>query len=734
MKNILQQQFGFVDRESACLWIIYHYYNKGLDPGFFKRKMDFAVSSVSLYSLGRKAEDIGFRAKCVELGYSDLLYTGAVSCILQWDADQVVVLLPCAGRKRRGRFKVIDPSGKVTAYGKEELMRHWTGLQVPGTGATGKILLLEPSAEMWSGDRKNKGKLSWRTILRLFHGSRRLLLQIVFALLIASFVQLIFPFIMQAIVDIGINGRDLHYISVLLIAQFVLIFSRVTADLMRGRLLLHISTRINLAILSDFWIKLMHLPLDYFENRHTGELFQRITDNKQIQTFVTGPALNTFFSMLNFIVFSIVLMMYKADLFLAFISGITLYFLWMWFFLKFRRRINNQVFQASARENNITLQLVQGMSEIRLQNIEQSKRWEWEKMQVRIFRLNFKSLTYVQLQQAGAIFINQGKDMILTFMVARYLIGDQLTFGALLAVQYIIGQLSGPVEQFIGFVQTAQDAKISMERLNEVHSLENEEKNEKEYIRQMPPYRTLFLNHVSFSYPGENPRPALHDIQLEIPQGKITALVGESGCGKTTLLKLLLKFYNGYEGSIRVGNLDFRDLSPSYWRSKCGAVLQDSYIFQDTIRKNIATGDEPAEEDKILDACRIANILPFIESLPDGLDTELDLNGSGISQGQKQRLLIARAIYKDPDYVLFDESTNSLDEINEKIIVKNLGEFFKNRTVVLVAHRMSTVVDAHNIVVLHQGRVIEQGTHEELTRKKGRYFKLVRTQLEMGVE
>jgi ATP-binding cassette subfamily B protein len=512
----------------------------------------------------------------------------------------------------------------------------------------------------------------------------------------------------------------------------MLVFSRTVVDFIRSRVLLRISINLNLSILSDFWIKLTRLPLSYFDVHHTGDTLQRIADNKQIQTFLTGSALNTLFSFLTFGIYGIVLASYSPTLFLAFAIGSILYFLWVRFFLKVRRKINYQVFGYSARENNATLQLVQGMQEIRLNNAEKRKRWEWEDIQVGIFKLNFKNLTYSQVQQTGATLINQGKDVVITFLVAGMVIDGKLTLGAMLAIQYIIGQLSNPVEQFVSFVQNAQDARISMERLNEVHQMKDEEPADTSFIRQLPENRTIRFSNLSFTYPGAGNPPVLNNIDLEIPGGKVTAIVGASGSGKTTLLKLLLKFYDHYEGEISIGETNFRYLGPSWWRKQCGSVLQDGYIFNDSIARNIAMDEEIPDHNKLIDCCRTANILSYIESLPNGFNSLLGADGTGLSQGQKQRLLIARAIYKEPEYLFFDEATNALDANNEKTIVENLSGFFMDRTVVIVAHRLSTVKNADKIIVLDKGGIVEYGTHQNLSQQKGRYYELVKNQLELG--
>jgi ATP-binding cassette subfamily B protein len=555
------------------------------------------------------------------------------------------------------------------------------------------------------------------------------------ALLIASLLQLIFPFLTQSIVDTGINTQNLQFITIVLVAQLMLVFSQTFVDFIRSRLLLNISIVLNFSLLSDFWIKLTRLPISYFDSYHTGDTLQRINDTKKIESFLTGSALNTFFSLFSFLIFSVVLMLYNVQLFFVFAIGSILYFLWIRLFMRYRRKLNYQSFHLSAKENNATLQLVQGMQEIKLHGAEQLKRWEWENLQASIFKLSFKNLTYSQVQQSGALLINQGKNIVITFLVANLVVQGQLTLGAMLAVQYIIGQLNSPIEQFIGFMQTAQDAKISMERINEIHQLEDEEPlnvEELQSIKVLPENKTIDLENFSFTYAGAGNEPVLRNINLQIPEGKTTAIVGVSGSGKTTLLKLLLRFYDSYEGEIKIGDSNLKYISPSFWRKQCGAVLQDGYIFNDTIAKNIAVGEQQIDYERLLHACKTANILSFIESLPNSFNTKLGTDGVGISQGQKQRLLIARAVYKDPQYLFFDEATNALDANNEKAIVENLQEFFMNKTVVVVAHRLSTVKHADKIVVLHEGQIVEEGTHKELSLLKGKYFELVKNQLELG--
>jgi ATP-binding cassette subfamily B protein len=558
------------------------------------------------------------------------------------------------------------------------------------------------------------------------------ILQLGVGLLIGSLLQLIFPYLTQSIVDTGINTHNLHFIQIILIAQFALFFGQTFVEFIRSRILLFVSTHINLSILSDFWTKLMKLPLSFFDSKQAGDIFQRINDHRRIESFITGTALQTLFSIFNLLVFSVVLLTYNALVFAIFLSGSVLYLFWIRIFLRFRRTIDYKRFAVAAKENSATIQLVQGMHEIKLNNAEHLKRWEWEGLQAALFKLNFRSLSLNQYQQAGAFFINQGKNIFITYLVAKSVLDGQLTLGAMLAIQFIIGQLNGPVEQLISFSQQAQDAKISLERLNEIHQLEDEERREQSYTNTISENQSIILNDLRFTYPGAGNLPVLSDINVEFPSGKITAIVGMSGSGKTTLLKLIQRFYENYQGEIRIGANNLKYLSPRHWRSLSGSVMQDGFIFSDSIEKNIAVADEVPDYKRLIHACNVANILKFVESLPLGFNTKIGAEGNGISTGQKQRILIARAVYKNPTFILFDEATNALDANNEKAIMENLQEFFYGRTVLIVAHRLSTVKTADKILVLENGRIIEQGGHKELVEQKGKYYELVKNQLELG--
>lgn len=728
------KQQDAMDCGPTCMRMVAKFYGKTIAVQKIRQTTQISKEGVSLLGIADAAEKVGFRTRQVKISFSELIQDAPLPAILHWGQNHFVVLAPT---KNKNKILVADPGKALVTYTTKEFLQHWAST-VNGNEDIGIALLLEPTPHFYAStdfkddEKDKKNELGWGYLLQYFFQQKKYIVQLIIGLLVGSLLQLIFPFLTQSIVDTGIQTHNLQFIYIILIAQFALFFGRTTVEFIRSRILLFISTKVNLSILSDFWIKLMKLPLSYFDTKLAGYIIQRLGDHRRIESFLTGSALSTFFSLFNLIVFSFVLLQYNVVVFFIFLGGSIIYFFWIKIFLQFRRNLDYKRFAIASKENTATMQLIYGMQEIKLNNAEHLRRWEWESLQAALFKLSFKNLSLSQLQQAGAFFINEGKNIFITFFVAKSVIDGQLTLGAMLAVQYIIGQLNSPVEQLIGFVQQAQDAKISLERLNEIHTLEEEEPEHKQFIKQLPHYKTIFLQHLYFTYTGAGNEAVLKNISLDIPEGKITAIVGMSGSGKTTLLKLLLKFYDNYSGEIYVGESNLKNISPKYWRSKCGSVMQDGYIFNDTIANNIAVSDANPDYTKLLHACKVANILPFIESLPLGFNTKIGAEGNGISQGQKQRLLIARAVYKNPEYLFFDEATNSLDANNEKIILENLQAFFKNRTVIVVAHRLSTVKNVDNIIVLHNGSITEQGTHESLTNKRGQYYELVRNQLELG--
>ena len=723
------KQANRMDCGPACLRMVAKYYGRFYNAGSIRLAAGFNKEGVSLLGLAEAARNIGLKTRSVQLSYEELVKEAELPCILHWDQNHYVVLCPFS-RWNGKKLRIADPSKGMLTLTEKDFRQHWVS-SGSETAETGTALLLEPTPAFYNSKGEKENKANWGMFIQYLKKSKWQIVQVCFALLITSALQLIFPFLTKSVVDVGINGKDLSYITLILIAQLMLVFSRNFIDFIRSRLLLHISSIINLSILSDFWYKLTRLPVSYFNRHHTGDIMQRISDHRQIQEFLTGTAINAVFSLVTFFVFAFVLASYNMIFFMIFAAGTIFYYGWVHLFLRIRRSINYQTFDLSAKESNATIQMVHGMQEIKLHNAEQAKRWEWEEIQAKIFKLNFRNLTYTQLQQTGALLINQGKDVLITCMVARLVVKGELSLGTMLAIQYIIGQLGGPVEQFVSFIQHGQDAKISMERLNEVHQMKDEEVAGKSYVTNMQ-YDDINIENLSFTYTGAGNSPVIKNLNLIVPKGKVTAIVGLSGSGKTTLIKILLKFFEEYDGVIKIGQNNFQDIRPSDWRRQCSAVLQNGYIFNDSIARNIAIGDAEVDYAELKQSCQTANILSFIESLPNGFNTRLGVDGTDMSEGQKQRLLIARAVYKNPEFLFFDEATNSLDAKNEKVIVENLKAFFTGRTVVVVAHRLSTVKDADKIIMLEDGQIAEEGSHQYLSALKGKYYELVKNQLELG--
>jgi ATP-binding cassette subfamily B protein len=714
------------------------HYGRTVNREALRQQAQISKEGVSMLGIAEAAEKIGFSTRGVTLTYGELIKEAKLPAILHWSQNHFIVIITV----NRREVRIADPGWGIITYSKEEFCRQWISTKDETTGeGLGVALLLEPMpafyeqsdiSESTLRQSQDEKKLGWGRLFSYLTLHKKYIAQVFMAMGIASLLQLVFPFLTQSIVDTGISTGDLPFIYLVLIAQLVLFFSRMIVEFIRSRLLLFISTHINASILSDFWIKLMKLPISFFDTKMTGDIIQRLGDHKRIESFLTGSTLSVLFSLVNLVLFSVILLLYNKTIFFIFATGSILYFFWIKLFLKFRRQMDFKRFAIASKENTATMQLIYGMQEIKLNSAEQSRRWEWENLQAQLFKLGFKGLSLSQYQQAGVFFINEGKNILITFFVAKAVLEGQLTLGAMMAIQYIIGQLNSPVEQLIGFTQAAQDAKISLERLNEIHQLEEEEPAEKAFITRLPDDKGIKMESLSYTYPGAGNEPVLKNINLHIPEGKVTAIVGMSGSGKTTLLKLLLRFYENYSGEIRVGEASLKYISPRYWRKQCGSVMQDGYIFNDSIAKNVAVSDEMPDYQKLIHACKVANILSFVEGLPLGFNTKIGAEGNGISAGQKQRILIARAVYKNPEYIFFDEATNALDANNEKVIMENMGDFFHNKTVVVVAHRLSTVKNADNIIVLNNGEIAEQGTHNELTARKGEYFQLVKNQLELG--
>lgn len=716
------KQLDGMDCGPTCLRMVAKHYGRNFNLRTLSKLCGFNREGISLLGLSEAAEKIGLRTMGVKLNLPELK-KAQLPCILHWRQNHFIVLY----KIRNGKFFIADPASGLMMLKEKDFERGWLS-----DNETGIALLLNPTPEFHEQNDEGPGVIKWSFIFRYFLRYRKLIIQLVLGLAIGSLMQLIVPFLTQSIVDTGINTRNLNFIYIILIAQGMLIIGRVSIEFIRSWILLHISTRVNISILTDFLIKLMKLPMSFFDTKMTGDIMQRMNDQSKIESFLTGSTLTTIFSIFNLLVFSVVLVYYNLLIFLVFAISSTLYAVWITVFLKQRRTLNYKSFEISSKNQSSIVQLVNGMQEIKLNNCEQQKRWEWEHLQARLFKFNIKNLALTQYQQGGSTFINEGTNLLITFLSAKAVIDGSLTLGAMMAIQYIIGQLNGPVQQFLGFIQGYQDAKISLERLNEIHQMDDEEPINKHVSHILPGNKSIEIKGLTFRYPGAGNEPVLKDIDLQIPEGKTTAIVGMSGSGKTTVLKLLLRFYESEVGEIKVGGQALDKFSYKTWRSQCGVVMQDGFIFSESIERNIAVGDEQPDRSKLLNAIRVANIQDLIDALPLGLNTKIGAEGNGVSQGQRQRILIARAVYKDPHYIFFDEATNALDANNERVIMDNLNHFFTNRTVVIVAHRLSTVSNADNIIVLENGRIIEQGSHYELTALKGEYYSLVKNQLELG--
>ena len=632
---------------------------------------------------------------------------------------------------RRGKVYVADPGTGLLQYSEKEFLSGWISRKGDDASDEGIALLLEPQPEFYAAEGEKPDKAKFSFVLQYLKPYRKLIVQLFLGMLMGTLLQLIFPFFTQSIVDYGIGNSNLGFVTLILVAQLTLYAAQTAVEFIRSWILLHISTRINISIISDFLIKLMKLPIGFFDTKMIGDLMQRIGDHRRIESFLTSSTLNTLFSFVTLIVFACVLAFYSLKLLVVFLIGSVLYVLWVLVFLKYRRELDYKRFsQASAEQSNL-IQMITGMQEIKLNNCERQKRWEWENIQAKLFKVSIKGLSLSQWQQSGAFFINETKNILISFLSARAVIEGDMSLGMMMAVQTIIGQMNSPIGQMISFIQSAQDAKISLERLGEIHNKEDETQDADNRITIFPEDKSLEVQNLTFHY-DPLADAVLDDLILTIPEGKVTAIVGMSGSGKTTLVKLLLGFYPPTKGSIRVGGVNLKNVDPKSWRARCGTVMQDGFIFSDSIAKNIAIGEDHIDEQRLLHAAKVANIQEMIESLPLGYNTKIGQEGTGISQGQRQRILIARAVYKDPDYIFLDEATNALDANNERVIMDNLQEFFKGRTVVVVAHRLSTVKNADQIVVINRGRITEVGTHEELTGRRGEYYELVKNQLELG--
>ncbi len=744
-----------MDCGPTCVRMIAKHYGRSISISDLRSKSFITREGVSLLGISEAAEAVGLRTLGVKINFEKLKKEAPLPFVAHWNQNHFVVV----HKIKKDKVYVADPAAGLVTLSRKDFERSWLSIKKADSISSengianpsheelnknddhqemGVALLIEPTASFYEMDHDETShhKMGMSYLFSYLLSHRKLIFQLFIGLLLGSLIQLIFPFLTQSVVDVGINTHNLNFIYIVLIGQLMLTFSNATVEFIRGWILVHLSTRINVSIISDFLIKLMQLPLSFFDQKMTGDILRRIEDHSRIERFLSSSSLNILFSFFNMIVFSAVLMLYNRAVFSIMIAGSSIYVAYILLFMKKREEFDYLRFNRMAENQSSLIELIQGMPEIKLNNCEREKRWAWERIQARLFKLTVSATRLQQWQDAGSLLINETKNVIITIMTAQAVLNGEMTLGMMLSVQYIIGQVNTPINQFVNFIREFQDAKLSLERIGEIHSLEAEDASVKNkvypIVKHLNGNAGIKVDNLSFQYEGPHSPKVLNGIDLSIPKGKVTAIVGSSGSGKTTLMKLLLKFYRQVAGEIKVDGTDLNLIHASSWRSKCGVVMQDGFIFADTIAANVTLSDENPSLERLSEALRVANIIEFVQSLPLGLNTKIGGAGVGISEGQKQRILIARAVYKNPEYLFFDEATSSLDANNEKVIMQNLEEFYTGRTVMVIAHRLSTVRNADKIIVLNRGTIAECGTHEELTAIKGIYFELVKNQLELG--
>jgi ATP-binding cassette subfamily B protein len=713
----------------ACLCMICAAHGKKYSLDFLSGICHATVEGVSLLGIADSAAELGFETASCRIS-AEGLKDMPLPCILHWNQNHFVVLYKVS--RNRQKYYIADPGKGLITYSLSEFKQHWISTQSEGE-EKGIAMFLTPNERFGSvQDETATEQRSFKFLFGYIRQYRKYFAQIVLGLALGCILQLIMPFLTQSIVDIGIKNGDIGFIWLVLLGELMIVVGRTATDFIRRWLLLHISMRINISLVSDFFIKLLKLPMSFFDTKLMGDLMQRMGDHSRVQSFLTNQTLSIMFTALSFIVFGAVLFVYDKLIFGVFLLGSVVYGLWIAMFLRRRKVIDYELFEQQSINNNKTYQFITSMQEIKLQDCERRRRWEWEDVQADLFAVQMKSLKLQKTQEAGSIFINELKNIVITMLAATAVIEGQMTLGMMLAVQYIIGQLNSPVEQFMSFIYSLQDVKISLERINEIHGSKNEESNENQRATFNDEKRAIKIDTVDFKYDLHALKFTLQGVSFEIPEGKVTAIVGASGSGKTTLIKLMLGYYKVLAGEIAIAGHDINEYNMKWWRRQCGVVMQDGVIFSESIARNIAVSDDEIDTIRLEQAARIANIHDYVMSLPLKYNTKIGRDGIGLSQGQKQRILIARAVYKNPDFIFLDEATNALDAKNERAIVENLNKFYEGRTVVVVAHRLSTVKNADQIVVIDGGRVVETGNHTTLIKQRGAYYNLVKNQLELG--
>ena len=720
------KQLDTMDCGPTCIRMVARHYGKHFSLQTLREKSHLNKEGVSLLGISKAAEAIGIQTMGVSLTWERLKSEAPLPVIVHWKQNHFIVVY----KIRKDKVYVSDPAFGQTVYTKEEFLKGWISNRIDDE-AKGSVLLMNPTPDFLNQDDEPIKKTGFRYLYRYLAPYKKYVYHLLLGLFLGSIIQFLLPFLFQSIVDFGITNQDLSFIYLVLLFQLVLILSQMGIDFIRRWILLHLSTRINISLISDFLSKMMRLPVGFFDTKMTGDILQRVGDHRRIEDFITTSSLTILFSMFNLLVFAVILAIYSVKILLIFLGGALLYFLWISFFMKKRRSLDHKTFSRQAENQSKLIQIIHGIREIKLNNAERSKQWEWKEIQAGLFRVNMQTLALNQNQEAGGVFINETKNVLINVVAAIAVINGHMTLGMLLAISYILGQLNGPIEQMISFLHRAQDARISLERLGEIHDMEDEF-DMQTGISVIPSIEKVSVDKLTFSYPGAINRNVLDDISLTLKKDTVTAVVGVSGSGKTTLLKLLLGFYKPSSGDIRVGDMNLKMMPPDLWRDQCGVVMQDGYLFSDTIASNIALGEESIKTEQLLYAAKMACIDDFIDRLPLGYNTRIGQEGLTLSGGEEQRILIARAIYKNPGFLFLDEGTSSLDANNERRIMENLELVFRGKTVLIIAHRLSTVKNADQIIVMDQGQIVEEGKHNTLIAKKGHYFNLVRNQLELG--